>query len=87
MADINAIFCRELLKSVMGDVRKHTTTDERKAAWVYCTYRHGGNNQFEFHGPGDFYWHGRADNANDARAKGWEAWLRSKGIEGYADAA
>lgn len=75
MTDINTIFCREMLKSVMIDVRKHTTVEERKSAWVYCTQRHGGNNQFEFHGPNDFYWHGRADNAANARAKGWEAWL------------
>jgi hypothetical protein len=70
VADINTLFCRELLKTVMADVRNHTTAEERKAAWVYYTYRHGGNNQFEFHGPAAFYWHGRADNADDARAKG-----------------
>lgn len=75
MTDFNSIFCREHLKLVMADVRKVTTPEQRKAAWVYCTYRHGGNNQFEFHGPDDFYWHGRADNAADARAKGWSSWL------------
>jgi hypothetical protein len=30
---------------------------------------------WEFHGPPRFYWHGKADNAYEARHKGWMAWL------------
>lgn len=78
--DINTIFCRELLKGVMVDVRKHTTAAERRAAWVYCTIRHAGKNEFEFHGPNEFYWHGRADSAADARQKGWSAWLAARKV-------
>jgi hypothetical protein len=37
-----------------------------------------GRDHWEFHGPENFYWHGRADNANDARAKGWNAWLKKE---------
>lgn len=43
-------------------------------AWTY----HVDRNHWEFHGPDEFYWHGRADNAADARAHGWNAWLREK---------
>ena len=49
----------------------------RKDAWVYCF----GRDHWEFHGPDDYYWHGSASNAADARYKGWMAYLRSKGVE------
>lgn len=71
MADLNLAFTRALLRTVMDDIKLHTTAAERKAAWVY----HLGG-QWEFHGPDGFYWHGRADNAYDARAQGWQAWWR-----------
>lgn len=57
-------------KQVMDDIKKVTSPAERKAAWVY----HFGRQDWEFHGPDEFYWHGHADNAYDARAKGWQAW-------------
>lgn len=80
MQDINIIFCRKLLELVHVDVRKHYLTVKcenigvRKLlqlAWVWKD----GRDCWEFHGPGNYYWHGRADNAYDARAKGWNAWL------------
>jgi hypothetical protein len=43
----------------------------RKDAWVWKA----GRNHWEFHGPGGYYWHGRAHDAYEARAKGWRAWL------------
>lgn len=73
MTDINILFCRTLLSSVMEEVKKMTTGVERKAAWVY--HFKGFGDHWEFHGPDKFYWHGSADNAYDARAKGWQAWL------------
>ena len=75
--DINVTFCRTLLKLVMEDVRLETTAQQRKDAWVYeCMPGH-----WEFHGPYKFYWHGSADNAYDARAKGWSAWMSHNGYE------
>jgi hypothetical protein len=61
-------FCRTaVLRFTMIDVRKRTTVAERKAAWAY---RSGLiDDQAEFHGPGDFYWHGRAHCLYEARAK------------------
>ena len=51
-----------------------------KDAWVW----HFHKDHWEFHGPDGFYWHGSADNAYEARAKGWSAWLRKQGADGYA---
>jgi len=50
-----------------------------KSAWVYKV----GKDHWEFHF-GSYYWHGSADNAYDARAKGWSAWLAKNGATGYA---
>jgi hypothetical protein len=69
--NVNIVFCRALLALVMPEVRKATTAKERKDAWVWKY--HG--DHWEFHGPNNYYWHGSADNAYDARAKGWSAWL------------
>ncbi len=75
MNDLNIAFSRTFLSMTMEDVKKHTTVAERKAAWVYGF----GRQSWEFHGPNDYYWNGRADNAYDARAKGWAAWLIDRG--------
>lgn len=69
--NINTAFSRLMLSSVMEDVRKATTVEQRKSVWTY----HFGSGHWEFHGPDGFYWHGEADSAYDARAKGWSAWL------------
>jgi hypothetical protein len=84
MTDINAALCRDLLKQVMVDVRKHATPEQIKAAWVYKTTEYSASKHYEFHGPSGFYWYGRADGAYDARYKGWCAWLTKQGVEGYA---
>lgn len=85
MTDINIRFCQLLLKTVHKAVKTklaqlavdHVRLDLLrvnlwKAAWVW----RDGRDCWEFHGPDKFYWHGRADNAYEARAKGWQAWLR-----------
>ena len=75
-------FCRSLLANVHKDVKAaRPNINLRKAAWVYGPMF---NDNWEFHGPGDFYWHGSASNAYDARAKGWMSWLKKEGVEGYA---
>lgn len=85
MTDINITFSRQMLKQVHADVRaalaklavEHIRPDLVRAnlmtaAWTYNC----GRDHWEFHGPDDFYWHGRASNAYEARYKGWMAWLR-----------
>lgn len=58
----------------------NATTEARKLgakireAWVHRT---GSTWEFFY---GDFEWYGRAENAYHAKAKGWEAWLKSKGV-------
>lgn len=73
----NTAFSRLFLRLTLVDVKKHTTPEERKAAWVIRNDRE----RYEFHGPDGYYWHGKAYNAYEARANGWSNWLYSKGIE------
>lgn len=73
-------FCRHLLGLVMEDVRDHTTVEQRKAAWAWKD----GTGNVEFHGPGDFYWHGEECCLWAARSNGWSAWLAKNGVDGYA---
>jgi hypothetical protein len=78
MTDINIIFCRRLLADIHAVLRQHYPHIKvRKDAWVW----HAGRGHWEFHGPADFYWHGRADNAYDARHKGWNAWIEKQEVD------
>lgn len=76
---INTAFSRELLKRVLNDVRAYRkSTGDRLAfkltdAWIYRV----GTDQWEFRF-GEFYWRGSADNAFEARAKGWSSWLAAR---------
>ena len=83
----NITFSRQLLKLVHRDVKDHLRVlavehirpdllrvDIRQSAWVHTS----GRDQWEFRGPDGFYWHGKASNAYEARAKGWQAWLKSQ---------
>lgn len=63
-------FCRAMLRTVRSDL---TAEQKRrlKGAWSYMYDRQG-----EFHVPSeDFYWHGSAHCAYDARQQGISAWL------------
>jgi len=76
MTDINISFSRALLAQIVPAVKaagKRTMKD----GWV----RNVGRDHWEFHGPGEYYWHGSADNAYEARYKGWSAWLEKSGYE------
>jgi hypothetical protein len=76
--NIDVEFCRTLLRDVNANVKLHfPKINLRTDAWVWCA----GRDHWEFHGPQKFWWHGGAANAYDARAKGWTAWLQSKGID------
>jgi hypothetical protein len=82
MTDINIAFSRSLLREVVIELKeKAPGVRVMKDAWVWKA----GFGQWEFHGPKSghadmpqFYWHGRAHNAYEARAKGWMAWIESK---------
>jgi len=71
-------YCREYLKEVMKDVRKYVPNMERKKTWAY-KYSYG--NMVEFHGPHNFYWHGKGCCKYYAKAQGWQSYLRSIGVE------
>lgn len=78
MASIDTLFGRALLAQGHKAVKEHfPEINLRAAAWVWCA----GRNHWEFHGPSDFYWHGNAGNAFEARYKGWMAWLHHKGVD------
>jgi hypothetical protein len=75
---MNTDFCRAYLKNMMEEVRKHISSKDIKAAWVW---KDSNGRCWEFHGPDGFYWYGSASNAYEARANGWSAYLRKLGIE------
>lgn len=75
MTDINIVFSRTLLAQLKPALER-AVKRMFKDAWVWRV----GRQSWEFHGPDGFYWHGRADNAYEARYKGWSAWLEKKGI-------
>lgn len=76
MSDIDVLFGRSLLAQIIPHIRK-AGKRVNKDAWVWHFHR----DNWEFHGPDDFYWHGSAGNAYEARYKGWSSWLNSKGVE------
>jgi hypothetical protein len=51
-------FCRAYLSRVEGEVRAVLPPSEIRKAWAWKSGRH-----VEFHGPGNFYWHGRGSSA------------------------
>jgi hypothetical protein len=73
------IFSRQELRLVLLDVKEYNQNLPVREAWVWKC----GKDHWEFHF-GDFYWHGSADNAYDARSRGWTAYLANAGVEGYA---
>lgn len=76
---IDTAFCQTLLKEAHKAVKAFDDRINLRSSdfWVYDL----GRDHWEFHGPDEFYWHGSAGNAYDARYHGWMAWLRSKGVE------
>ena len=66
---MSAAFSRELLSGIMPAVWR--AGGRYKDAWVWTQDR----KTWEFHGPHNYHWYGRADDAYHARYKGWQAWL------------
>lgn len=77
MTNINLIFSRLLMVATHKDARAAGYRTPMRSAWVW---KYGRQN-YEFHGPDDFYWYGTATNAYEARSKGWSALLESKKTE------
>jgi hypothetical protein len=80
MIDINIGEGRALLQTTLKDVREVLTSTRVKEERIYRIKTETGMKLFEFIGPGGFWWSGRADNAYEARAKGWDAWLTARGF-------
>ena len=47
----NHLYCRELLRQTMIDVRKFFSAEEVRRAWAWGDGRAGSYRSFEFHGP------------------------------------
>jgi hypothetical protein len=76
MQTVDIAFCRHLLGQGLADLKKFAPhIRPMKDGWVWSA----GRDHWEFHGPGEYYWHGRAGNAYEARYKGWMAWLKAQG--------
>ena len=76
--NVNTVFERTLYQLIVADVRKHVPGVKLRDAWVW----NSGNDLWEFHYK-DFYWHGSASGAFDAKAKGWSAYLEKQGVAEY----
>ena len=66
---------RLVLAAIVPEVRKHVPGVKLREAWVW----HAGRDHWEFHFH-EFYWHGSAAGAYDARYQG-AAYLRSIGVD------
>ena len=71
----NISFSRCELKLVTDRV-KRLGANIKDASVTWSSMGSGGK-MYEFF-YGEFHWYGKADNAYDAKAKGWEAWLAKR---------
>jgi hypothetical protein len=69
---INIAFCRNMLQAICCEVRRKFPGTKVSEAWVWTDRR---RRHWEFHFQGKLIWDGRADNAYDARYKGWMAFI------------
>ena len=78
MTSINTAFGRALLVQAHDLLRKYfpQMKNIHMCGWTYKI----SDGHFEFHYK-DFYWHGNAGNAYEARYHGWLAWMKKQGIE------
>jgi hypothetical protein len=75
----NHLYCRELLKLTMVDVRKVFSSEEIRRAWAWGDGRTRGYRSFEFHGPnGEYEYNLRAADCKwSAMAEGWQRLLNA----------
>lgn len=73
---IDSALSRNYLVEVHKDVKRIPKFKGNvwKEAWVYCY----GRGQWEFHGPNKFLYNCKATNAWEARALGWQAYIRER---------
>lgn len=71
--NVNTIFCRLLLKETHKEVKASFPTMKLNSKECWVIKLSGG--YWEFHCPG-YYWYGMAENAYDARQKGWSGYLK-----------
>ncbi len=72
MSNINVTFCRLLYQQVISQVKKEFPEVKIRDAYVLKMDR--GRWEFQYP-PTKTYWYGQADNAWDAKVKGWETFL------------
>jgi len=65
---------RRHLALVHKEVREAGISTPMKDTCVFKT-----SDGWEFYGPNEFRWRGRAEDAYDARVKGWVEWLKKFG--------
>lgn len=74
-------FCRQLLGTVIADVRKVVSVEVRKNAWSY-NYKDGKQAEFQINACKEesdgYYWHGTGCCSWIASAHGWMAYLHSR---------
>jgi hypothetical protein len=80
---IDVVLARALLMVCLDELRKFRPHINRTDGWVSKV----GPDHWEFHGPAEFYWHGRADNAYEARWRGWLEWLDEQAWQGAVEGA
>lgn len=68
-------FSRHYLVEVHKDVKRTGLEGNLwKLAWVW----RGGRDFYEFHGPGKYHTSFRATNGYEARAKGWQEFIKAR---------
>jgi len=65
--------CRTGLTELMQTIRQITTPAQRKESWAYI---YDGFKDSEFHGPDEFFWHGKSCCLWQAKYDGWYVWLK-----------
>jgi len=73
---IDVEFSRHYLTLVHADVKRIPNWKGNiwKAAWIYKY----GRDEYEFHGPDKFYCTVSSTNGYDARAQGWQSYIRQR---------
>ena len=83
--DDNTIFCRIMLHTIAREDLKPLGLRGFKDSeiWARPADRNG-RRWVEFWGPDNFYHADYYSNAYEGRYEGWAAYLRNRGVEGYA---
>lgn len=83
MANISTMFTAELLRQAMKDLREFCPKVNVKDHGL--TWSKFGSRTHYFFEYKDFYWECVAGDANEARYKGWTAYMKSQGVSKYQE--